>query len=68
MPGMVRASFGSYSSTDDIDQLADMLGRIVRKDYKGNYEMDISSGEFLPAGYKEPLAHYLPLATGIELG
>jgi selenocysteine lyase/cysteine desulfurase len=68
MPGMVRASFGCYSSTDDIDQLADMLGRIVRKDYKGNYEMDISSGEFLPAGYKEPLAHYLPLATGIELG
>jgi selenocysteine lyase/cysteine desulfurase len=65
MPGMVRASFGCYSSTDDIDRLVDMLERVERKEYQGDYKMDISSGEFLPVGYTEPLASYLPLATEI---
>ncbi len=60
MPGMVRASFGCYSSEADVERLADMLERIVRGDYQGDYRLDRSSGEYRPAQFIEPLAeHFL---------
>ena len=46
MPGMVRASFGCYSTRADIDALLDILERIVKKDYRGTYVQDRSSGAF----------------------
>ena len=61
MPGMVRASFGCYNSTDDIDRLAVMLERIARGDYQGDYRVEPSTGEYLPVGYEEPLADYFLL-------
>ena len=61
MPGMVRASFGCYNSTADIDRLAEMLERIARGDYQGDYRMEPSTGEYLPVGYEEPLADYFLL-------
>ncbi len=66
MPGMVRISFGCYNDSEDVDRLVEMLERVVRKDYQGEYHQDASSGEYLPAGYEEPLASYLPLASGLE--
>jgi selenocysteine lyase/cysteine desulfurase len=35
MPGLVRASFGCYNTTDDVDRLAEMLERLARQDYRG---------------------------------
>ena len=61
MPGMVRASFGCYNNTDDIDRLVVMLERIARGDYQGDYRLEPSTGEYLPAGYEEPLADYFLL-------
>ncbi len=58
MPGMVRASFGCYNTTDDIDKLIDMLSRIQRKDYQGDYEQETRSGEFVPKNYVEPHEEY----------
>lgn len=61
MPGMVRASFGCYNTTGDIDRLVAMLGRIARGDYRGDYVLDRHSGEYHPRGFAEPLADYFLL-------
>ena len=60
MPGMVRASFGCYNNIEDIDRLVEMLERIRRNEYQGDYELTRSTGEYAPAGYVDPLAeHFL---------
>ena len=60
MPGMVRASFGCYSNKDDVDRLIEMLERVGRGQYEGDYRLIKSTGEYVPAGYKDPLAqHFL---------
>ena len=61
MPGMVRMSFGCYNDTGDVDRLVDMLERIVRGDYEGEYRLDRASGEYLPVSFSEPLADYFQL-------
>jgi len=60
MPGMVRMSFGCYNTAADVERLAEMLERITRADYLGDYRLDSGSGEYTPADYEDPLAEYLP--------
>ncbi len=61
MPGLVRASFGCYNTTADIDALVDMLERIVKGDYKGDYELEQKSGEYTPKNWTDPLEEYFEL-------
>ena len=61
MPGMVRASFGCYTTTADVDRFVEMLDRVVRGDYQGDYQLDATTGEYAPAGYPEPLAEFFSL-------
>ena len=63
MPGMVRASFGCYNNTDDIDRLVEMLHKIARHDYCGEYVLDRASGEYRPRDFQEPLEEYFLLET-----
>ena len=56
MPGMVRASFGCYNDTGDVDRLVEMLERIARHDYAGVYELNRATGEYRPADFRESLA------------
>ncbi len=51
IPGAIRASFGVYNNFDDIDNFVDMIERIIEGDYIGEYELDESSGEYLPKGH-----------------
>jgi cysteine desulfurase/selenocysteine lyase len=51
MPGMVRVSFGAYSSFEDIDRVAAALGRIACGDVRGDYAQDRNSGEFAARGW-----------------
>lgn len=60
-PGMVRASFGCYSSKADIDHLVEMLERVARGDYEGEYQQDRSTGEYTPINYEDPLVDYFLL-------
>jgi selenocysteine lyase/cysteine desulfurase len=62
MPGMVRASFGCYNNTDDVDRLIEMLHRAARGDYHGDYVLDRATGEYRPRGFHEPLEEYFVLA------
>jgi selenocysteine lyase/cysteine desulfurase len=57
-PGMVRISLGAYNTTEEIDTLVEMLWRIIRNDYQGDYQHVPESGEFRPAGYQDPTPSY----------
>lgn len=61
MPGMVRISLGCYNVREDIDRAVDMLRKIARGDIEGEYILDPASGEYSPAGFKEPLADYFQI-------
>lgn len=61
MPGMVRASFGCYSSKADVDHLVEMLERVARGNYEGDYQLDRSTGEYTPINYEDPLVDYFLL-------
>jgi selenocysteine lyase/cysteine desulfurase len=61
IPGMVRISFGCYNDTEDIDRLLEMLERIIRGDVHGEYRAKPSTGEYVPVGYREPLADFFSL-------
>jgi cysteine desulfurase/selenocysteine lyase len=64
MPGMVRASFGCYNNTGDVDRLVAMLEQVARGEYEGEYILQPASGEYYPAGYEEPLSDYFLLESG----
>jgi len=51
LPGMVRASFGCYNNEDDVDLFVEMLGRIVKREYKGKYSIDPLTGMYTVEGY-----------------
>jgi selenocysteine lyase/cysteine desulfurase len=61
MPGLIRASFGLYNSTDEVDAFIEALERIVHGDYKGVYSQDRSSGEYHPAGWSPDFDNYFKL-------
>jgi selenocysteine lyase/cysteine desulfurase len=50
-PGMVRASFGCYTSFDEIDHLVTMLERLSAGDIQGTYAVETVSGSYYPQGY-----------------
>jgi cysteine desulfurase / selenocysteine lyase len=52
MPGMIRASFGLYNTTEEIDALVEALNYIAKGKYQGRYTQDIASGEFMPEGWQ----------------
>jgi selenocysteine lyase/cysteine desulfurase len=63
MPGMVRMSFGCYNNRDDVDSLVEMVERVARGDYKGDYLLERSTGEYTPANYIDPLAEHFLLES-----
>lgn len=68
MPGLVRASFGCYNTTDDIDRLAEMLERVARNDYRGTY-CQLPSGDYVPDEYQDDFsAHFILSAEHAEHG
>ncbi len=66
MPGMLRMSFGCYNNTEDVDRLVEALCRIQRGEVIGRYLLDRPTGEFHPAGYREPLSDFFLLESLAE--
>jgi len=52
LPGMVRASFGCYNNTKDVDRLVEMIQRIIGGDYGGDYAVHVPSGSYYPRGFE----------------
>jgi selenocysteine lyase/cysteine desulfurase len=61
-PGMVRVSFGAYNNFDDVDALIEMLRRITRNEYRGQYYPTPESGEYKPVGYRDSMAEHFSLS------
>lgn len=61
LPGLVRISFGMYNNEEDVDWLIEMLERIVRDEYKGEYVQDPVRGEFWAKGYQANPEEYFSL-------
>ncbi len=62
---MVRLSLGIYNTRDDVDALVDMLERIVRRDYHGDYFRDAESGGYIPAGYDDAILDHFSLTAPV---
>jgi cysteine desulfurase / selenocysteine lyase len=60
LPGMVRASFGCYNNTEDVDRFVAMLRRIASGDYNGDYVIDKASGTYWPENFTYPFEEYFP--------
>ncbi len=58
MPGLLRASFGLYNTTDEVDRLVEALTSIANGKYQGSYTQNIASGEYLPAGWHPDFSQY----------
>jgi selenocysteine lyase/cysteine desulfurase len=61
MPGMVRASFGCYNGVEDVDRLLEMLDRVARVDYQGDYRLTPGTGEYYPVGHKDSLSEHFQI-------
>lgn len=61
MPGLIRASFGLYNTTDEIDYLAEALTRIVQGKFSGRYTQERATGEYIPEGWKPDFSQYFQL-------
>lgn len=61
MPGMLRASFGCYNNKDDVDRLVEMLERITRGDFEGEYRLERATGEYYPVGYRDSFVEHFIL-------
>ncbi|MCI0519560.1 MAG: aminotransferase class V-fold PLP-dependent enzyme [Chloroflexi bacterium] len=58
MPGLVRASFGLYNSTEEVDALAEALTCIAQGEYQGRYHQARATGEYLPEGWQPDFKAY----------
>jgi cysteine desulfurase/selenocysteine lyase len=61
MPGLVRASFGLYNTTDEVDIFLEALEKIARGEYQGRYQQDQSSGDYTPVGWQPEFEKYFSL-------
>ena len=61
MPGLIRASFGLYNTLEEVDIFVDALKRIARGDYQGEYQQELSSGEYTPLGWQPDYQRYFSL-------
>jgi len=63
MPGLIRASFGLYNTTEEIDILVEALRRIAHGEYQGEYHQDIVTGEFIPQNWQPRYEDYFAFET-----
>lgn len=55
LPGLVRASFGLYTSEEEVDTLTDALRAIADGRFDGRYTLDQARGGYLPVGWQPEL-------------
>ncbi len=58
LPGAVRVSFGIYNDESEIDVLIELLKRIAKRNWKGDYVVDRRTGEYHPRGFSIDFARY----------
>ena len=61
MPGLVRASFGLYNTLEEVDVFVDALEKIASGAYRGRYQQDKASGDYVPEGWAPRFSEYFEL-------
>lgn len=61
LPGAVRISFGIYNDEQEIDACVELLHRIARREWKGQYEVDHYTGEYHIKGVQPRFSDYFKL-------
>ena len=61
IPGTVRASFGIYNTTAEVDALVEMIRKIARGEYVGKYTVNKEKGEYFPAEFAFDFDQYFKI-------
>ncbi|MCB2230172.1 aminotransferase class V-fold PLP-dependent enzyme [bacterium] len=61
IPGAVRASFGLYNTTKEIDRLVAMVKKIAAGDYHKDYTLNKEKGEYTPHNFQLDFREYFHL-------
>ncbi len=61
IPGAVRVSFGIYNTRDEVDHLLNVLDMISRKQWKGHYTLNRTTGSYELEGYHPQFEKYFVL-------
>jgi selenocysteine lyase/cysteine desulfurase len=61
MPGFLRASFGLYNTTDEVDIFIDAVESIQSGKFEGQYKQDPASGDYIPEGWEPNFEKYFSL-------
>jgi len=61
MPGFLRASFGLYNTTDEVDIFIGALNNIQSGKYEGQYTQDRASGDYSPQGWEPNFEEYFSI-------
>lgn len=61
LPGAVRASFGIYNNEEEVDVFLEVLNRIARKEWKGEYVVNPRLGEYQLKGDHPDFDRYFKL-------
>ena len=61
IPGFVRASFGVYNTTEDIDKLVLALENILNGNFKNGYKLDLERGEYFREDFEFNFSNYFKL-------
>ena len=63
LPGMVRMSFGLYSSRDDVDRMVEMLKRVAAGEYQGTYRKTPGLCSFVPDDFQDDMRSHFSLES-----
>lgn len=58
IPGTVRASFGLYNTTEEIERLLKVVKRIAAGEYHDGYTVDRESGDYAPTNFELKFEKY----------
>ena len=58
---LVRASFGLYNTTEEVDAFVAALEKISRSEYRGHYQQVKASGDYVPEGWTPRFEKYFSL-------
>jgi selenocysteine lyase/cysteine desulfurase len=61
LPGAVRISFGIYNTEEEIDSFLEVLQKIVRREYRGEYILHKRSGMYSAKGFEPSVSEYFRL-------
>jgi selenocysteine lyase/cysteine desulfurase len=51
-PGAVRTSLGLHNTEEEVETFVEAMKVVAKQEWKGDYEQDISSGEYYPKGFE----------------